>query len=173
MRRTALRRTAKPCRPGCRCYSQAFAKMHRPTGRGASPFAEVTETRRNSAPGRAGISRQPIAQGRPGVFRPTCFPPAHLRVQILRAAGHGCQPAPGLPCALFTEEGQGEQQTSGASCRENAASCADNGNDRKFSPRRRRLYQRRAAIAVSSSLTPGPRSATPMAARAGRWSAVK
>ena len=36
---------------------------------------------------------------------PPVVPPAHLRVQILRAADHGCQPAPGLPCALFTEEG--------------------------------------------------------------------
>ncbi len=25
-------RTAKPCGPGCRCYSQACAKMHAPTG---------------------------------------------------------------------------------------------------------------------------------------------
>ena len=40
----------------------------------ASPIREVTEARRNSAPGRARIRRQPIAQGRPGVFRPTCCP---------------------------------------------------------------------------------------------------
>src|SRR6516165_5248208 len=27
-RRTAPARTAKPCGPGCRCYSQAFAEVH-------------------------------------------------------------------------------------------------------------------------------------------------
>ena len=54
---------------------------------------------------------------------PPVVPPAHLRVQILRAADHGCQPAPGLPCALFTEEGQGNEQDSGISSRENADLC--------------------------------------------------
>ncbi len=44
------------------------------TGSRASPIRKVTEARRNSAPGRARIRRQPIAQGRPGVFRPTCCP---------------------------------------------------------------------------------------------------
>lgn len=117
-------RTAKARGPDRRCYGQALRRCFeaRP-GLRASPIREVTEARRNSAPGRARISRQAIAQGRPGVFRPTCYPPAHLRVQILRAADHGCQPAPGLPCALFTEEGERGEQNSGVSSRENADLC--------------------------------------------------
>ena len=55
--------------------------------------------------GELGISRHTTAQGRPGCLGcpsgfPLCFP-----LRILRTAGHGCQPAPGLPCALGTNEG--------------------------------------------------------------------
>ncbi len=112
--RTALKRTAKTCGPDRRCYGQALRRwIGAQPGRGTSPIRKVTEARRNSAPGRARISRQPIAQGRPGVFRPTCCPPVHLRVQILRTADHGCQPAPGLPCALFTERGSRKREKLG------------------------------------------------------------
>ncbi|MET4388637.1 hypothetical protein ABIB73_004401 [Bradyrhizobium sp. F1.4.3] len=51
-------------------------------------------------PGERGISRQPTAQGRPcdwlhlyAAVRSFCAP--------FRAADRGCQPAPGLPCALL------------------------------------------------------------------------
>ena len=68
-------RTAKPCGPDRRCYGQALRRwIGAQPGLGTSPIREVTEARRNSAPGRARIRRQPIAQGRPGVFRPTCCP---------------------------------------------------------------------------------------------------
>jgi len=43
------------------------------------------------------------------------------------AADHGCEPAPDLPCALFTREGERGEQNSGVSCRENAASCVNTG----------------------------------------------
>ena len=68
-------RTAKTCGPDRRCYGQALRRwIGAQPGLGTSPIREVTEARRNSAPGRARIRRQPIAQGRPGVFRPTCCP---------------------------------------------------------------------------------------------------
>ena len=66
-------RTAKTRGPDRRCYGQALRRwIGALPGFEASPIREVTEARRNSAPGRARISRQTIAQGRPGVF------PAHL-----------------------------------------------------------------------------------------------
>ncbi|MHC2380341.1 hypothetical protein ACVIHA_004739 [Bradyrhizobium liaoningense] len=68
-------RTAKARGPDRRCYGQALRRwVGAQPGLGTSPIREVTEARRNSAPGRARISRQTIAQGRPGVFRPTCCP---------------------------------------------------------------------------------------------------
>jgi hypothetical protein len=68
-------RTAKARGPDRRCYGQALRRwIGAQPGRDASPIREVTEARRNSAPGRARISRRTIAQGRPGVFRPTCCP---------------------------------------------------------------------------------------------------
>ncbi len=66
-------RTAKTRGPDRRCYGQALRRwIGALPGFEASPIREVTEARRNSAPGRARINRQTIAQGRPGVF------PAHL-----------------------------------------------------------------------------------------------
>jgi len=66
-------RTAKTRGPDRRCYGQALRRwIGALPGFEASPIREVTGARRNSAPGRARISRQTIAQGRPGVF------PAHL-----------------------------------------------------------------------------------------------
>jgi hypothetical protein len=60
-------RTAKPCRPGRRCYGQAFAEMcASPTGRTASSIRGAREARRKvRLPGEHGISRPTIAQGRP------------------------------------------------------------------------------------------------------------
>jgi hypothetical protein len=59
------------------------------------------------------------------VFGYTCMLLCGLFALHLRAADRGCQPAPGLPCALFTEEGGRGEQNSGVSCRENAASCVN------------------------------------------------
>src|SRR5262249_16845555 len=76
-------RTAKPCGPDRRRYGQALRRWlwARP-GLKASRIRKTTEARTNSAPGRAGISRQPIAQGRPGVFRPTRFPARAFALEI-------------------------------------------------------------------------------------------
>jgi hypothetical protein len=45
------------------------------------------------------------------------------RVRFLLHADHGCQPTPGLPCALFFEMRVVCLQKSGISSRENAMSC--------------------------------------------------
>ena len=54
---------------------KSFAEMRAsPTGRTASSIRGAREARRKvRLPGEHGISRPTIAQGRPGVFRPTCF----------------------------------------------------------------------------------------------------
>ena len=93
-------RTAKTRGPDRRCYGQALRRwIGALPGFEASPIREVTEARRNSAPGRAGISRQPIAQGRPGVpASPVCCCAVSLRYTFAqRTAGasrHPVFPAP-------------------------------------------------------------------------------
>ena len=53
------------------------------------------------SPGRSRISRKTIAQGRPDdSAEPVVLPRA-----FLLHADHGCQPAPGLPCALLLRGG--------------------------------------------------------------------
>ena len=115
-------RTAKPCGPGRRCYGQAFAEVcASPTGRTAPSIRGAREARgKVRLPGEHGISRPTIAQGRPSDW-------LHLYAAVrffcvyFRAADRGCQPAPGLPCALLDKEGGSTKQNSGELRRENAA----------------------------------------------------
>src|SRR5450755_3398563 len=54
------------------------------------------------SPGRSRISRKTIAQGRPDESaEPVVLPRA-----FFLHADHGCQPAPGLSCALRSKEGR-------------------------------------------------------------------
>lgn len=69
------------------------------------------------------ISRSNHCAGKAGCFRPTCGSPAVSVHPRICTAGHGCQPAPGLPCALFLGRGGGVKQGSGRTCRENAKLC--------------------------------------------------
>jgi hypothetical protein len=68
--------------------------------------------------GERGISRKTIAQGMPGCSGCTCM----LVCAFLSASctrDRGCQPAPGIPCALSFSRANFEQ-ASGATRRENA-----------------------------------------------------
>ena len=79
-------RTAKSCGPG----APTLALSER-----SDPL--MTVARKPGSPRRARISRNTIAQGRPvAPAEPVVLPRA-----FLLHADHGCQPAPGLPCALF------------------------------------------------------------------------
>ena len=93
-------RTAKPCGPGRRRYGQAFAEMwsvqpdqpHRQfAGRGRPEGIRL--------PGEHGISRQPIAQGRPCVglhlyAAVRSFTALHLAQRTAGASRHPAFPAP-------------------------------------------------------------------------------
>ncbi|MEY9593422.1 hypothetical protein ABIA06_005713 [Bradyrhizobium yuanmingense] len=92
-------RTAKPCGPDRRCYGQALRRcIWAQPGLEASSIREVTEARRNSAPGRAGISRQTTAQGRPCVglhlYAAVQFSACAVAQRTVRASRHPAFPAP-------------------------------------------------------------------------------
>ena len=62
----------------------------------------TTVTRRIRRRGERAISRQTIAQGRPVVSAATCMLVCAFSCSFC-ARDRGCQPAPGLSCALFSE----------------------------------------------------------------------
>jgi hypothetical protein len=79
------------------------------------------EARRIRLQGELGISRQTIARGMPGCFGCTCM----LVCAFLSASctrDRGCQPAPGIPCALSFSRAN-FKQASGVMRRENAKLC--------------------------------------------------
>ena len=94
-------RTAKPCGPGRRCYGQALAEAAcASTGAVSVNFAGAREARTNSAPGRARHKPSNHCAGKAVCWAsPVCRCAVLLR--YMRTADRGCQPAPGLPCALF------------------------------------------------------------------------
>ena len=62
-RRATLRRTAKPCGPGTRCWCQVGGGVANPTGFRNSINSSTTVTRRIRRRGERDISRKAIAQG--------------------------------------------------------------------------------------------------------------
>ena len=75
------------------------------------------------SPGRARISRKAIARGKPGCPGCTC----QNRVRHYPSFWHTAmraQSAPGFPCALFTEEGQGRCTTRAKARRGDESACA-------------------------------------------------
>ena len=90
------------------CWRQVPGRLTLPGGDGGTAWP----------PGRARISRQTIAQGRPECFRFTCMLmcvfcccPLHMRPRVRRA--------PGFPCALFSKRRKRFCKTRAKSCREN------------------------------------------------------
>jgi len=87
----------------------------------AGAISPATGARKAASPGRARISRNTIARGKPGCLGCTC----QIRVRsllplhtVLRA-----QSAPGFPCALCQREGQRDVTTRAKTCRGNAVGC--------------------------------------------------
>ena len=73
-------------------------------GLAASSIREATEAKRIRLRGEHAISRQATAQGRPGVSGFTCVSSVRHCASV-QHRGHGCRPAPGLPCTLFSKRG--------------------------------------------------------------------
>ena len=96
-----LSRRWKPAQPGG--LLRIFAKRGRPEG--------------TRLPGEHGISRQPTVQGRPCVWL-HLYAAVQFLLRYQRTADRGCQPAPGLPCALLAQEGGELKQSSGELSRE-------------------------------------------------------
>ena len=116
-----LKRTAKPCGSGTRCWCQAGGDVAGPTGLRRVFNPPATEARGIRLRGERGISRKTTAQGMPGCSVCTCMlvcVSSHLLHTRPRV-----QQAPGLPCALYFEEGQTKMQTSDDRRREIANVC--------------------------------------------------
>ena len=93
-------RTAKPCGSGARCWRQAGGDVASPTGLCRIFNPPATEAKGIRLRGERGISRKPIAQGMPGCSGCTCMLVCALSSAIC-TRDRGCQPAPGIPCALL------------------------------------------------------------------------
>jgi len=72
-RRPALKRTAKPCGPGTRCWCQVGGGFASPTGLCKTVNSPTTVTRRIRRRGERGINRKTIAQGRSDAPADTCM----------------------------------------------------------------------------------------------------
>jgi len=109
-RRTALKRTAKACGPGARCWRQVREDRSAQPGADSVANSRTTVTRRIRRRGEYAISRKTIAQGRPVAPADTCMLVcAFLCTSCTR--DRGCQPAPGLPCALCFERAEVSSKT--------------------------------------------------------------
>jgi hypothetical protein len=119
-RRTALKRTAKPCGPDTRCWCQV--------GGGASarpgldnPYSPTTVTKRIRRRGEHDISRKAIAQGMPDCSVCTCMLVC-VSLCIFCTRDRGCSAHPAFPAPSVYEEGPNSVKASGASRRGNADS---------------------------------------------------
>ena len=110
-RRTALKRTAKPCGPDTRGWCQAAGGDIDPTG-SKSHQAGGDGGKTNSSPGRARHKPSNHCAGNAGVLRLYLY----ARVRTSSCTLHTrprVQQAPGIPCSL-SFEGKEFQQASGA-----------------------------------------------------------
>jgi hypothetical protein len=110
-------------------------------------FAKRGRPERTRLPGEHGISRQPTAQGRPCVW-------LHLYAAVqffcvcLRTADRGCQPAPGLPCALLDERVERSSKARAfRAARLRRCVCRETGRDRML--QRSPIHHRYPEVAAS------------------------
>src|SRR5690348_8285227 len=113
-----VRRASRSADENAAAYGEIVWSWRRDPGATlAANMPLTTGARKAASPGRARISRQTIARGRPGCLGCTClirvrsFYPLHT---VLRA-----QSAPGLPCALFLERERRDCKAQAKSRREN------------------------------------------------------
>ena len=94
----------------------------RPTGRSRQQSARRRGQQSSSPRGDHDISRSNHCAGKAGHHGCTCVSPVSVYPRTCTGA-HGCQPVPGLPCALRLKEGEAMKQNPGATCRGIANSC--------------------------------------------------
>jgi hypothetical protein len=104
-------RTAKSCGPG----AATLASIH------AAQWWRGNGDNKGRSPGRARISRQTIARGKPGCLGCTCQ--TRVRSVYPLHTAMRAQSAPGFPCALCGSEGQRDCRTQVKSRRENKSLC--------------------------------------------------
>ena len=99
--RAALKRTAKSRGPGCRCYSHALRRCVDPNrAKRAVNSRGRGRPKERSAPGRARHTPSNHRAGKAGRFRLNLSSVVHCVCILIARRTSGCQPAPGLPCAL-------------------------------------------------------------------------
>ena len=108
-----LQRTAKSCGPG----AATVASIH------AGPCWRGNGDNQRRSPGRARISRQTIARGKPGCLGCTCLIRVRLSTICTRCCGRSQRLAFPAP---FLRRGTMRLQNSGKSCRGNAVGCLKN-----------------------------------------------
>jgi hypothetical protein len=101
-RRTAPKRTAKPCGPDTRCWCQAVGGEIDPTGFDSAIKPAATVTRRIRRRGERGISRKAIAQGMPGCSDCTCMLVCAF-LCALCTRDRGCSVRPAFPAPSSRE----------------------------------------------------------------------
>jgi hypothetical protein len=121
-RRTALKRTAKPCGPGARGWRQVGGGVAGPTGRANAVNSPMTEARGIRLRGERGISRKTTAQGMPECSDCTCMLVcATLRTYCTRDRGCSKHPAFPAPSSLWAKRvarpGRNASRECGGVCR--------------------------------------------------------
>ena len=119
-RRTALKRTAKPCGPGARGWRQVGGGVASPTGRANAVNSPMTEARGIRLRGERGISRKTTAQGMPECSDCTCMLVCALFALIARETAGAASTRHSLRPPL---SGRNDLQSPGETRRGNAEVC--------------------------------------------------
>jgi hypothetical protein len=108
-----VRRKRVVLTPGV-CASR-LAVVQRPDRARASVIGKTTGAIVHRSPGRARHKPSNHCAGKGRDVQAALYAAVHLPSRYLRTADRGCQPAPGLPCAL-SKEGRREKHRTRASC---------------------------------------------------------
>ena len=119
-RRTALKRTAKPCGPGARGWRQVGGGVAGPTGRANAVNSPMTEAKGIRLRGERGISRKTTAQGMPECSDCTCMLVCALFALIARETAGAASTRHSLRPPL---SGRNDLQSPGETRRGNAEVC--------------------------------------------------
>ena len=95
-----LKRTAKSRGPGCRCYSQALRRCGPPDRAKRAANSRGDGGKQELVSGESAPYAVKHRAGKAGRFRLHLSSVVHCVCILIARRTSGCQPAPGLPCAL-------------------------------------------------------------------------